>query len=59
MGREKEQKIVREEQAQQRARNEGKVCGICTQPLLTAKEQSSGICAGCRHTMYKDDSSSD
>jgi hypothetical protein len=55
MGWEKEQQIVTEEQARQRARSEGKVCGACSQPLLTAKERASGICADCLHTIEKED----
>ena len=54
MGWEKEQQIVREERARQRARNDGNICGVCAQPLLTARERSSGVCAGCCHTMEKD-----
>jgi hypothetical protein len=55
MGREKEEQIIREERARERAKAEGKVCGICGEPLLTSAERSRGLCAQCQRTMDKDD----
>jgi len=55
MGYEKEQQIVREEQARQRAKEEGKVCGVCGAPLIATRERSSGVCGNCDNTMNKDD----
>ena len=55
MGWEKEQRIIQEESARNRARNDGQVCGGCSEPLLTEDEVFEGICGGCQHTMNKDD----
>jgi hypothetical protein len=55
MGREKEERIVREDRARMRARDEGKVCGACAAPLLRAEERARGICDRCQATMDKDD----
>ena len=53
MGYEKEQMILREEAAQCRAKQDGDVC-VCSQPLLTAKERSSGLCSRCQANLAKD-----
>ncbi len=50
MGREKEEMIVREEQARQRA----KKCEICGQPLLTAAERSAVTCSSCQKAANDD-----
>jgi hypothetical protein len=55
VGQEKEDRIVREENARRNAKEDGKVCAACSQPLLTAKEQSSGICYNCEATADEDD----
>jgi hypothetical protein len=55
MGREKEEQIVREERARQRARDEGDICGACGEPLLTEDEQFEGVCDRCQAIMNRDD----
>lgn len=54
MGYEKEQMIVREERARERARENGHIC-VCGEPLLTAKERTAGLCSRCEHNLSKDD----
>lgn len=54
MGHEKEQMIVQEERARERARQNGDVC-VCGEPLLTAKERSARLCSRCKHNLSKDD----
>jgi ribosomal protein S27AE len=51
MGREKEEQIVREEQARRHA----KKCSVCGEPLLTAAESSKGICSHCQSIVNKAD----
>jgi hypothetical protein len=55
MGREKEEQVVREERARQRAREVGHVCWVCGQPLLTSEERTSKTCAYHTHVFEKDD----
>jgi hypothetical protein len=54
MGYAKEQMIIREERARERARQNGHVCA-CSEPLLTARERSRGLCLRCDHNLSKDD----
>ena len=53
MGREKDEHLVREENARERARQDGNVCG-CFEPLLTAEERTAGLCSRCQHNLEKD-----
>jgi hypothetical protein len=54
MGYAKEQMILREEHAREHARRNGHVCA-CSEPLLTAKERSTGNCARCEENLSKDE----
>ena len=55
MGREKEEQIIREENAQRAARRSGKVCVYCAAPLMSGNERSRGSCNRCENTVTKDD----
>jgi hypothetical protein len=55
MGYEKEQMIIREEQARERARQSGAVCAICGEPLTTSPERRGGLCSYHQNVMDKDD----
>jgi hypothetical protein len=54
MGRAKEERLEREEQARARAKRDGHVC-LCGEPLLTADEQAKHLCSRCQANMNKDD----
>jgi uncharacterized paraquat-inducible protein A len=55
MGHAKEQMIVREERSREHA--PACACGA-GEPLLTAKERSTGLCARCEHNLSKDERNS-
>ena len=54
MGYEKEHMILRQEGARSRAEQDGYLC-VCSEPLLTSRERSAGLCARCQANLAKDD----